>query len=388
MIEMGYLLSIVVPTKDRYPYLKHLINLVKGFNSSKIELVIQDNTKDNGEILDFLNSINFEHIKYNHIEEQIPISLNSDKAIKNSTGKYVCFIGDDDGISRHIIECVEWMDCNNVDVVKSEFALYKWPSFPNGNHVKFSSTLCLGRYKSTYKYVSPEDGLLELIKTGFTTLKHMPKVYNGIASRATLEKIYSICGTYFPGPSPDMANAVALSLVCEKFAFVDFPIIIGGQCKHVGGNVRKIKGGHLKLSETPFLPKDSEAVWESFLPKIWCVETVWPESGIKALRKMNHDEYLRYNNIPLLLGRFAANRPDIKEMAYSLSPKKMKILYYQIITKVINQKKKFLSLFNYLFRNLDGDNLVIYRNIQTIEEAENFIYEMYPTFDIRCANKD
>lgn len=385
---MGYLLSIVVPTKDRYFYLKHLINLVKSFESDEIELVIQDNTKDNSEILEFIEDANFKHLRYDHIVDQIPMSLNSDYAILNSSGKYVCFIGDDDGISRHIIECVKWMDKNNIDVVKSEFALFKWPTFPDGNHIKFSSTLCLGSYDSTYRLYNSKEGLVKLVKTGFTTLKNMPKVYNGIVSRASLDKIYSVCNTFFPGPSPDMANAVALSLVCDNYAFVDFPIIIGGQGKNVGGGVRKIKGGYLKLSETPFLPKDSEEVWETFLPKIWCVETVWPESGIKALRKMNQENYLKYNNIPLLLGRFAANRPDIKEMAYRLSPKKIKIFYYQSITKFKNTKKKYLSLFNYLFRNLDGDNLNIYRNIQTIEEAENFINNKYPNFDIRCAKKN
>ena len=49
---MGYLLSIVVPTKNRYYYLKSLIKLVQSFNSNEIELVVQDNTENNSEILE------------------------------------------------------------------------------------------------------------------------------------------------------------------------------------------------------------------------------------------------------------------------------------------------------------------------------------------------
>ena len=61
---MGYLLSIVVPTKDRYFYLKHLIELIKSFNSDDIELIIQDNTSNNTEIINYLDNLDFPHLKY------------------------------------------------------------------------------------------------------------------------------------------------------------------------------------------------------------------------------------------------------------------------------------------------------------------------------------
>ena len=48
------LLSIIIPTKDRYKYLKILISLIDSYNLSELELIIQDNTSDNTEILKFL----------------------------------------------------------------------------------------------------------------------------------------------------------------------------------------------------------------------------------------------------------------------------------------------------------------------------------------------
>ena len=109
---MNYLLSIVVPTKDRYYYLKYLIELISSFNTSDIELVIQDNTYDNQEILNYLNEYLNPHVKYYHIKEHLSQSENSDKAILNSSGEYVCFIGDDDAVTRHIVDCVKWMKSN------------------------------------------------------------------------------------------------------------------------------------------------------------------------------------------------------------------------------------------------------------------------------------
>ena len=90
------LLSIVVPTKDRYKYLRYLIEYVIELNNPQIEFVIQDNTANNKEIIEFLSDKLSENIKYFYTKESIPIGENSDKAVLNSTGKYVCYIGDDD----------------------------------------------------------------------------------------------------------------------------------------------------------------------------------------------------------------------------------------------------------------------------------------------------
>ena len=221
---MDYLLSIVVPTKDRYFYLKYLIELIKGFKSEEIELVIQDNTYDNTEILEYLKELNFSHLKYYHTKEQISVSENSTKAILNSTGEYVCFIGDDDGVTRHIVDCVKWMKKNNFSILKSSLAIFKWPSFRSQKNYNVSSSVLFNSYKCFYRKVDCKESLENLLSSGIDTLVYMPKVYNGIVKKSLLDRVFTICGTYFPGPSPDMANAVALALLEDFYVFVDYPI--------------------------------------------------------------------------------------------------------------------------------------------------------------------
>ena len=65
-------------------------------------------------------------------------------------------------------------------------------------------------------YLDVKSELKKVIKDGFGTLGLLPKVYQGVVSRQLLDKLYDKCGTYFPGPSPDMANAVALSILTDK----------------------------------------------------------------------------------------------------------------------------------------------------------------------------
>lgn len=382
-MKKEYLLSIVVPTKDRYYYLKHLIMLIQGFKSEDIELVIQDNTENNEEIRNFIANLNYPDLYYYHIDEPLSVSDNSTKAILNSHGEYVCFIGDDDGVTRHIVECVKWMKQNDIKVLKSQYALYKWPSFPNGRYVKLSGTTAVSKYSCTYKYIDCKKMLRRLLKEGMRTLEYMPKVYNGIVKREALDKIIALTGTYFPGPSPDMANAVALALLVDKYVYLDFPIIIGGMCKHVGGDVRHVKGGYKAIKDVPFLPNDSEETWEKCLPKVWCVETVWPESAIKAIRKLGQNQYLNDINTDYLLARFIANRPDIQYLATPLITNR---LYTKIVTARIRIYKKLnslISLLNYLIFKKDSDNLKVYHGFETIIECEKYIFKKNSFFTIK-----
>ena len=56
---MQPIISVMVPTKNRYKYLIHLITLIEGFNDKRIELVIHDNSDNNSEIINFMNGKSF-----------------------------------------------------------------------------------------------------------------------------------------------------------------------------------------------------------------------------------------------------------------------------------------------------------------------------------------
>lgn len=89
---MNYIVSVVVPTRNRYQYLKHLIQMIDGFKLAELELVVQDNSDDNREILNFLKNINADNIKYFYISQPLTMSQNGELAINNATGEYVCVI--------------------------------------------------------------------------------------------------------------------------------------------------------------------------------------------------------------------------------------------------------------------------------------------------------
>ena len=175
------LLSVVIPTKDRYYYLKHLLSFLLELDPDNVEIVIQDNTADNTEFQEYLKGIKYEKLVYHHTKEQIPISLNSDMAINNSSGKYVCFIGDDDGVTSLVVPCVRYMDKYDIDIVVPQLVSYNWPDSYNASKLlKESSQLKFADFSGEIRYVNPMNTLINLMKQGCTYRGNLPLLYHGI----------------------------------------------------------------------------------------------------------------------------------------------------------------------------------------------------------------
>ncbi len=328
-MEKKPLLSIVVPTKDRYFYLEKLIRLIASFNfGNEVEMVIQDNTADNTKIKHFLKENSFDFIVYNHYSEQIPISLNSDNAIFNSSGEYVCFIGDDDGVTRYILDGVRWMKNYGVDVAKPAEVYYLWPDAIEAVNISESALIHYKKFTGKVRFVTPFEELMKSLRLGFPDRGNMPLVYHGIASRSTLDEIYKKCGTYFPGNSPDIANAVALSLCTRKFAIINLPWVIYGSCMSKGGGER-LPGRKFppKISDIPHWASDAENKWYNKIPKVAIWVTIWPESAICALRQMGREDLIDIFNLNMFYARFLLFYPELHSYIDELNVNKFKVRF-------------------------------------------------------------
>ena len=372
------LLSIIIPTKDRYKYLKILISLIDSYNLSELELIIQDNTSDNTEILKFLELKTRTYIKYFHNKESIPISKNVDLAIQNSNGEYVCFIGDDDGVLPNIVNCVKWMKVNSIDALRSGIVVYNWPDFIGFNKNSINGELIIDNFSNEIIEKNSLKALKQLANRGFKNLNSIPKLYQGIVKRSCLDEIFKIGKTYTPGPSPDMATAVALSFVVKKFVISNIPVIIIGQCNTVGGGESLLNGGVKKIEDVPFLPNDAKEQWNNRIPKVWCSQTVWPESAIKAIRYMKKEKEIKIN-YEFILCWFIQTHPLEKGLAVNLTKNKLLLysylMYYRFFAKIIYGIKSVLLFFK-IKRN-NNENRIAINNIDDIQKASNYIIERY-----------
>ena len=307
---MNYLLSVVVPTKNRYTYLEKLVELVISFNSQEIELVIQDNSDSNEAFKDFITEKTeaYPWIKYYYENRYLTSVQNFDLAISRCTGEYVCFIGDDDGIVRNITHYVKWMKDNNVEALRSAHSVYFW----NGK----------GRYKQyaifeptskQIEWLSPVHELKKVLKRGCPDLGRIPVLYTGIIKRSVLDTIYNDLGTYFPGVSPDAANGTVLSFYIKRYAYINTPIVITGTSNETGGGIQKKR--IVRIDEVPFLKEKDFLNWEGTLPFLWTGTLVWPMSIISALRAVHQHGLITNIDYDQIIANFYFMNRGYKEEA-------------------------------------------------------------------------
>lgn len=324
---MGYLLSILVPTKNRYPYLFKLMDVIESFQSNNIELVIQDNNEDNSIILDYFEKNGKkDYIVYDWHKESLPIYLNSDYAVHNSSGEYVCYIGDDDGVSRYIVDCCKWMQKTKIDVVCPDGYYYYWPDGHPSE--RYKGSMKWSEMDSRMVIRDSQQELKKLLKEGITTDGTLPRLYHGIVKRVVLDRVWEKCGTYFPGASPDIANGVALSFVVDKFATIQFPICYSGASKSRGGGAATMKHqGTTEFKSLPFLPENIEEIWCKRVPKVWTAPTIYCESAIESMRNMGHEDLIDKIDFEKLYVYFVAHFSYFKSLAYALTKNKTSLFF-------------------------------------------------------------
>lgn len=365
-MEKRPLLSIVVPTKNRYIYLKELIKLVKGFNEPEIELVIQDNSDDNTEILGFLEDLKFDGVKYFYDKRNIPATENADKAILNSTGEYVCFIGDDDGIMHWIVTAVEYMKRKGIDSLIANKPNYLWPDIKSAV-VDCAGTLDIILPTSKIRQIDVLKELNIVQHKGFLTMGNLPRVYHGIIKRDALNTLYEQTGTFFPGPCPDMSNAVGLSYIVKKHIVFDFPIIISGAGYNSAAGMGARHKHSAKISEVSFLPKNTEDEWERTIPKYWLPQTIWPNTAIKALRNTGHSNMVNNTNFAMIYGAIIAFNPKMFGIVLPYINLKnfVRILFY--IVYFVCERARFL------LRNIITRRFTKFGKVKKIQSLSDII---------------
>lgn len=376
---MKPIISIVVPTKNRYKYLKYLIKLIDSFNSDDIELVIQDNSEDNAEIIVFLNDLNSKVVKYFYSKEKLSMSANADLAILHSTGEYVCFIGDDDGVTSHIISCSHWMEENNIDALSCSLVNYYWSDYPRSLTGNLSNVLIYKDFSCKYELVDPMNALDIVCRNGFQYKGDLPFLYTGIVKRSILDEVFNIGKTYFPGPSPDMASGVSLCFFIKKYVKVDSPIVITGISHMTGGGINRLKGKIASIEDVPFISADVKEKWDKRIPKIWSAEFAWPESGLKALNYVNKNEFEKKVNFEYMLANFIVFHFSYMKIALPFSKNKFNLLCYFILLFVKRYFKGLKSIVSRkLFNKVNGKNII--QNIHSIIEANHYLITVQKEF--------
>ena len=293
---MNPIITVVVPTKNRYKYLIGLISMIENFNDSRIELLVHDNSDNNTEILDFLKGKSLVSTAYYYDSDKLSMGENAERGINKAKGEYICFIGDDDAVCRNIADCAEWMRENQVDAVRSLYLNYCW----NEDKGENCGSVYFDDISFACRLGDPIAEMKKVLNDGVPDFKYMAKIYHGIIKKSVLEDVQRHGECLFPGPTPDMSGAVSIAFFIKKYVMINIPIIMPGMSRMVGGGVM---GKVLSLDEVSFITDSDREKWPADYPPLWATELIWPVCVINALKSVNHKEYLSELNKNKLLSR-------------------------------------------------------------------------------------
>jgi len=281
------IVSFLIPTFNRSRYCISLIRSI-AMIPGKFEIIISDNSSDLL-LKKFIseNKID-ERIKYYFTNESLDMTSNLNRAISYSTGYYICFIGDDDIFLPKTIFYLELFKKNKIDIISPEITInYCWPDF--------SSKYFKNKHKSRlyYRYSTPyftlqksNESFLNSHKKCFQGTENMPKLYHGFVKREIFVKIKEYCGDYLFGSTPDMSASVLISLFSEYYYKTNIPLTIPGASG--GSNTgRAATNKHVGKLENESQTKNFLKTWDSKIPKVFSVETVWAHSGLLSVQKSN-----------------------------------------------------------------------------------------------------
>lgn len=284
------LLSLVVPTKNRAKYAQNMLEGLQAVNSGEIEIIIQDNS-DQDKLGEYVAALDDKRIRYYHCAEPLSLHQNMDLGVDKARGHYVCVLGDDDGIFVDAaLASLREAKRLGADALLTEICSYSWPGTKHWLWGDIGGMVSSKRVYPRYlkQLLNPDDALDDLFKRGAVGgLGLLPRVYQGYVSRQSLCALKKCCGTYFPGGSPDMANAVALVAFIDKMLLDPRLTLISGHSPESGGGQGSAGRHHAELDQASHLPSDTIKNWDSKIPQFWSGTTIYAQSAIEAARAVN-----------------------------------------------------------------------------------------------------
>jgi hypothetical protein len=278
------LLSIAIPTKNRQKYLTILIDELLSSTRQDFEIVVQDNS-DSESLRAWIDDRNDPRLRYDYYAGWISVVDNCDRAILACSGDFICMLGDDDGIMLdESLDELAAAHSDGVDAVMGPVINYIWPDLNHPLIDHYGGKLYLRPVKGT----TTSDDLLKLGRRvvdhgGAMGLEDLPCVYHGFIRRSALKKLYAITGSFFPGPSPDMANAIGLTAVLTKLRRASPVLVITGHSISSTAGAGTQRKHHGPVEDQRHLPSDTVQTWYPDVPFFWSGPTIYAQSLLRAL---------------------------------------------------------------------------------------------------------
>lgn len=274
-----YDFSIVIPARNSSDTLRYTIQTCLNINySGTYEIIISDNsTGNNKEIINLVNEINDDRIKYYKTPREFILSKSFEFALLKSKGKFIIPLGSDDGILPWSLEILHAV-LKQVDapILRWDRGFYAWPGFNGGQQNQF---IIPSRYKNGSVNVKPVKNT-EFIYNLCCDPQNMytlPLLYiNSGFKRSYLKTLLEKTGRMWDGPSQDIYMGIINITINKEIMTLEYPITIAGMSgRSIGANTNTSKAD-IEKSNRPFkntkehmMGYFTRSVYERYIPQYW-----------------------------------------------------------------------------------------------------------------------
>ena len=227
-------ISIIIPTRERSYYLHYALQTALEIDDENIEIIVSDNfSKDETKAV--VEKFSDSRLKYLCTHKRVSMRENFNSAALKSTGDYIIFFGDDDGILpgqfKYLRRILEEHRPDGISWLKSS---YIWPKDEFGNEfggkragkIRFYGTRTFG---TPVMYDPRDNFLVSLMKCNLKSFTSVtPNIYHGCVSRAFLEKNASERNVFFDSTIPDANFRFRAIMLGGNFIHLDHPFSING----------------------------------------------------------------------------------------------------------------------------------------------------------------
>lgn len=313
--------SVLIPTRNRFEYLKTAIASILLQDYTDYEIIISDNDSTD-DIQEYVQSLNQPQIRYSKTDRFISVTDNWNRSFDLAQGDYLIMIGDDDCLLKgYFFQMERWIErFEHPDLIYSDALLYAYPGVlkdhPNG---QLRTVGNCSYWKQTAPFLLAKEKA-DRFADQMMSFRYAFSfnIQYGLIRRSFAEQL-RFQGAFFHSPYPDYYATPLLFKKARSIAVCPFPMtLIGITSKSFGyfyfNNKEQQGVEFLKNEEDRNVYAE---VKEHILPGT-IMNTTWLFSLI-ALQK-NHllvdIDFAQYRRLQII--KCLQNRSNIKELCVSL----------------------------------------------------------------------
>jgi hypothetical protein len=225
--------SIVLPTLRRPDTLEHSLQTALRQPRDDVEIVVQNNgdDADSRRLVEGLGDARARHFATDSV---LAMGDNWERALGNSRGEWVTFVGDDDGLLPDA--CAVLANLGGLDdyeLLTWTPPMYLWPEYQDSRRrnrlearVEFDPVATRVR--------SP--AFLERFYRFDEHFSRLPMIYNSFVRRSLIERVVERHGRYFLGSVPDITSGIVNAAACDVFVRLTRPLSVWGVSHHSTGH--------------------------------------------------------------------------------------------------------------------------------------------------------